>query len=97
VSRKKSLQAHIRGWFPSEPVNSNTARIQTNRKPHSKQTIYACNFVAGFGTVILVMGTADLLGLGSYGPHAAGFATGTAMVVVNLLLFRNPPRNKDGN
>ncbi len=90
MNEKKNQK--VRGWFPSEPVDSNAVCIQTNRKPYSKRTIYACNCAAGFGTVILVMGTADLLGLGSYGPHAAGFATGIMMVVVNLFLFRNSRR-----
>jgi hypothetical protein len=93
----KRIQNHLRGWFPQEPIDPNAIRTQPNHRAHSKRMIYACNFTAGFGTVVLVMGTADLLGLGSYGPHIAGFATGTAMVVVNLLLFRNPQRNKDGN
>jgi hypothetical protein len=96
TTAKKKLNK-IRGWFPQELIDPNAIRTQANHRAHSKRTIYACNFTVGFGTVVLVMGTADLLGFGSYGAHIAGFATGTAMVVVNLLLFRNPQRNKDGD
>lgn len=87
----KSLQNHLRGWFPQDPVRSskNTLLINGKTSRHNLIVVYVGVFGAAFTAVLITLGILDVLSLGSYASYAAGtVAAAFAGAVGNLLLKR---------
>jgi len=95
MTLRKYLEV-IRGWLPKEPSFANskkTKMVEVNRTRKPTKTGLAMYCIAIFAITFCTLSVLTVLGLGSYGPFAAGAVAalaGTLAAAVSSVLLWKP-------